>query len=177
MTCDQILDKDRAFDAEMFALDARIFRLLHGALVEDFIHRNNVGVPNTFVPSATGFAVTECICLLRLLYLAHPKGMYGHSPRWRWIGGERKHLYWTYTFDDHSYSLRGYGCTSDGYEQLWAIEKEREGFGESKVHNVLALDSTPILLTDPKIAKLVAQLCHPNPPEEANSPRWIPITT
>ncbi len=33
------------------------------------------------------------------------------------------------------------------------------------------------MFADPKIAKAVAQLCHPSPRKEAECLRWIPITT
>jgi hypothetical protein len=114
-----------------------------------------------------------------ILYLAHPTGMYGAPrPRWWWRGGVREHLFKTYN-GTFSHLLCGYGCTLTGYKQLWSIERKRELFGEPKVHDVLALGSTPIFFTYPKAAKVLAQLCYPNPPKEAEAKglRWIPITT
>jgi hypothetical protein len=57
------------------------------------------------------------------------------------------------------------------YKNLWAIARRPLG---SDAGDVLSLNSTPILFTDPKWAEMVAQFCHPNPREEAKGLCWVP---
>ena len=163
------------FSEQMLNEDGNVLKIIlmmREDVVKDVIDRSHVKVPNTFVPSATQFAIANDA---GLLYSAHPMGMYGISPRWGWCGGARKHLFEMYRSDLGWFSVRGYGCTLAGYKEFWAIE--HAPFGKSIVQDVLALDSTPIFLTCPKIAKLIAQFCHPSPGQVAESLRWIPITT
>ncbi|MGO9681357.1 MAG: hypothetical protein ACLPTZ_01875 [Beijerinckiaceae bacterium] len=167
LNLDPMLDENQV-------MDARILRLTHPGCVDGFIARRSVEVPDTFVPSATGFASAH---EGYLPYLANAAGIFGIKPRWRWFGGVRKNLFETYSLDCRWFSVRGYACALPIYKRLWAIEREFTMFGEIKTHDVLALEATPLLFADPKIAKAVAQLCHPSPRKEAECLRWIPITT
>jgi hypothetical protein len=162
MVFDQTLDVGIALDD---------FPRLHQGLVDHVIDRSNVTIPGTFASSATQFSIADDA---GILYLAHPMGMYGISPRWHWFGGARKNLFETYDFHDHHwFSLRGCGCTLPGYKKLWAIG--RQPSRKSNIQDVLTLHSKPIFFTYLPIAKVVAQLCHPNPREEAKCLRWVPI--
>src|SRR5689334_23188240 len=97
-------------------LDHKIFRLMYGKLAEDFIDRSQVEVPDTFVPSATGFGVTDGNSLLWLL---SPQGLYGlPRPRWGWVGSAQPHL--LRACHGSFYTMRGYGCTFDRRKRLWA---------------------------------------------------------
>jgi hypothetical protein len=84
--------------------------------------------------------------------------------------GERKFDVLTKDFC-HWLSLRGYRYRLTHYTHLWAISRRPLG---SAAGDVLAVDSTPILFTDPKMAKHLAPACHPCPREDTTGVRWVP---
>lgn len=159
MTYDQILD------AEIKALDISLLRYQHGDLVEEFIDRSNVDIPNTFVPSAKYIAVVGN----NLLFLVHPVPRYRKRPSCHWVVFERNRLFRTVGQNGYFLSVRRYGET-------WGIERERLGEG---VHEVLGFSfgPTPIFFRRPQWATFVAKACHPCPREEAKALGWIPIET
>ena len=128
---------------------------------------SNAGIPATFMPSATRFAVTGGN---GLSYLAHPVGIYGATRKSSWVGGKRERLFETLTFNSDGYVLvvRQYGDRR-AYGELWSVQRDGAG-----VLEVLALDADPIFWTYPRVAKAMAKLCHPNPRHEARCLHWIP---
>jgi len=138
-----------------------VLRMLDDGVIKEIIDRGVVEVPRTFMPSATQFAVADDG---RFFCLAHSAGMYHILLRRKWFGGVREKRFEVLTKDFHWLSVRGYGCRLTRYKNLWAIARRPLG---SDAGDVLSLNSTPILFTDPKWAKMVAQFCHPNPREEA----------
>ena len=130
---------------------------------------SNAGIPATFMPSATRFAVVGGS--YRFCYLAHPMGYYGATRKSSWVGGKRERLFETLTFNSDGYALvvREYGDRR-AYGELWSVQRDGAG-----VLEVLALDADPIFWTIPKIAKAMAKLCHPNPRHEARCLHWIPM--
>ena len=140
---------------------------------------SNAGIPATFMPLATRFAVTEGS---GLSYLAHPVGIYGATRKSSWDGGKRERLFETLSFNADCYTLavREYGDRR-AYGELWSVQRshviEQVATGGAsqrvRVHDVLALDTDPIFWTHVRVAKAMAKLCHPNPRHEARCLHWI----
>jgi hypothetical protein len=164
---------DRTLDADT-TFNAWVLQRTYQEFIVGFINRRNLEVPDAFVPPAKAFAVAD---EAYLPYMVNPMGIFGIKPRWRWFGDVRDNLFEVYNLDDRCFSVRGYECALRIYKKLWVIEREFPKFAAVKTHDVLALEATPILFANPKIAKAVAQLCHPNPGHEAECMHWIPITT
>lgn len=152
------------------SFDEKILRAVVGDdRIESLVDRRDTSVPETFVPSARGFAIVSD----GLLFLVHPMahlGMLGG-----WVGGKRKGLYRAATDDGYFIAVPRYEGRAGGPD-LWGIE--RLCLREKIPAEVLAFGfgPTPIFHRDPTIAKAIAKRCHPYPREEAQLLRWIPIT-
>ena len=101
-------------------LDEEMFLLRYGDLIEELIERDQLQVPDTFVPSAKHFAVGSH----ELLWLADPRTFAACTRRPRnWVNSGRdgslqtiahSHFLWVRPFD--------VGISS---KKLWYIERQR----------------------------------------------------
>jgi hypothetical protein len=136
----------------------------------EFIDRctaRHAGLSDNFVPSAVEFALTNCDYLV---CLAHPMGQLGVSRLvWSWNRSSGDGVYDALSLDGYFLYMRPFGSR----KKIYSIErKPRYLTGNMEA---LALNSKPILCTDVQRGKWLVQLCIPNPREEAQCLRWIPV--
>jgi hypothetical protein len=142
------------------SIDEKTFRLMHPDTIKEVINRNNLELPDTFVPSANRIALVSA----HLLLLVKPPWVY--PPVGRWSGGLRKGWFRWFRADG------GYILAVRRYGKLWSIQRQKLG----ETCEVLAFEfgPTPILLQDHEYARRIARQCHPSPCKEARC-SWIPI--
>jgi hypothetical protein len=142
--------------------DEKVFRMMHPGVIEEIIHRNNIAIPGTFVPSANRIALVSS----KLVWLATPP--HKNPPVGHWVGGAREGLFRRWGSDGgHILSVRRHG-------KLWSIEREKLGAMSGEVL-AFAFGPTPIPLQEHQVARMIARQCHPSPREEVKC-IWIPIT-
>jgi hypothetical protein len=147
----------------------KILRMLVGHdRIERLVDRRDTTVPETFVPSATRFAI---VCEL-IQFWVHPRAFLGTLGGWSGRKGDG--LYKIITDDGYVLAVRRYEGRAGGPD-IWGIERLRLG---DSVPEVLVIDygPTPIFHQDAWVMKTIAKRCHPCPREEARLLCWIPIT-
>ena len=136
----------------------------------NFIDRctaGRAGVPDSYVPSATEFALTNCDFLV---CSAHPNGRLGISRLlWGWNRSHFDGVYDARTLDEYQLFMRPFGSR----KKIYSIERQK--YNLPRTMQVLVLNSKPILCTQLQCGKWLAQLCHPNPREEAKFMNWMPV--
>ena len=149
--------------------DERLFRMLHGGLIEHFVERDYAEMPNTVAPGAKYVATASN----NLLPFVHP---IGSQRRLRRPNGWERYendddLSKVIAANDNFLLVRQCGADWDRLGETWAIERK------VGVHEILAFafGPTPILCFNLKTAMLLAKHCHPNPRKEAECLCWIPI--
>jgi len=136
----------------------------------EFIDRctaGHAGMPDSYVPTATKFALTDCDYLV---CLAHPMGRLGISRLiWSWNRSLLDGVYNALSLDNYFLYMRPFGSR----KKIYSLERKPRYL--TGTMEVLALNSKPILCTDVQRGKWLTQLCHPNPRKEAQFLHWIPV--
>jgi hypothetical protein len=153
-------------------VDERLFRMLHHELIDEFIDRKQVQLPDTFLPSAEYVAVGN----FELLWLADPLAARDSARRSRiWANSGRDGSLQTLL---QSWFIWVHPLVT-GSRKVWFIERQR--FMEPKTDRevlVFAQGPTPIVFGDSRQAMALAKYCHPNPGEEAaRYIRWVPMAS
>ena len=116
-------------------LDEKIFRILHGKLIDEFIERNQVHLPGTFVPSARYVAIGNH----ELLWLADPMTftICTRRPR-RWVKYGKAGSFQTLA---HRHFLWAHSIpVATGSEKIWFLQRQRLW---QPAHEVLAFKRGP----------------------------------
>ena len=136
------------------------------------IDRRTVAVPNTFARGVPLFFVADP----NFVYLAHPQGVYGAKPKWKWDGRVRDNRFKAFIKDDdYGVYLHAYKASKLGYPKLWTIKRQRHrhgNFNDEWWCDLLALKPWPLFLTDVNAAKITAQLCYLKANEHFT---WVPV--
>jgi hypothetical protein len=137
------------------------------------IDRSTVAVPSSFALDATKFFIADP----SIIYLAHPQGQYGASPKWGWCAGVRANQFvangpGTSCF----FAVHRYRSKLPGYNKLWAVKRQRPRFGkidDDCYCDLLVLCPHALFFTDVGPAKIAAQLCHSAKANERFI--WVPV--
>jgi hypothetical protein len=158
---------------EAATLDACLQAMMGASDVRP-IDRSMVTVSHYFARDVPLFFVAQP----NIVMLAHPKGKYGASPKWAWVGGVRCNQFLSICGDpEYFFVAHAYRCSLPGYKKLWAIKRNRYRHGKTDdaYHvDLLALSPWPLFFTEVTAAKIVAQLCAP----EATANKyfcWVPF--